>query len=121
MHGVGLHDGGSGGLDDRRAGRARGAVSISIGGHLGAGLQQGQRERPEPRADLDDAVAGPDPGQAHDAAHGVGVGHEVLPQRPRRPAARARPAGPGWPTGEWVTAASLAGPGADVPRGGPQR
>jgi hypothetical protein len=40
--------------------------------------QQGQRERAQARADLDDDVIGSDPRLAHDPTHGVGVDHEVL-------------------------------------------
>ena len=49
-------------------------------GHRGTGVGQGQRERAEPRTDLDDSVAGPDAGKVGDPAHGVRVGDEVLPQ-----------------------------------------
>ncbi len=45
---------------------------------MGAGLGECERERPEPGADLDHSVAGPDPGEGRDAADRVGVGDEVL-------------------------------------------
>ena len=57
------------------------------GGDVGAGLGERQRQRAEAGADLDDVVAGADAGEVGDAAHGVGVGDEVLPEvAPRRQA-----------------------------------
>ncbi len=47
---------------------------------MGPGLGQGQRQRAEAGADLDDTIAGSDAGEAGDPAHGVGVGDEVLTQ-----------------------------------------
>ena len=49
------------------------------GGDVGTGLQQRQRERPEPGADLDDWSPGPTPASRDDPPHRVGIGHEVLP------------------------------------------
>ena len=55
-----------------------------------AGFGQRQRQRTEPGTDLDDAVARTDLGEPSDAAHGVGVGDEVLPEVAARARARAR-------------------------------
>ena len=63
--------------DDVAQQRHDAAVDLD-GGDVGAGVGQGERERPEAGADLDDVVARPDPGEVGDAAHGVGVGDEVL-------------------------------------------
>ena len=52
--------------------------------HRGSGLGESERQRSEPGADLDHRRVGTDPGQAGDAAHGVGVDHEVLPEGPAR-------------------------------------
>ena len=64
-----------------RGGQARGEHRVDLdgvdGGHLG---QQGQRERAEARPDLQHHVVRRQLGRPHDAAHGVGVVHEVLPQ-----------------------------------------
>ena len=49
-----------------------------------ARFEQRERERSEAGADLDDPIAGADFGEAGDAAHGVGVADEVLPERPAR-------------------------------------
>ena len=92
------------------------------------GLQQRQRQRAEPGADLDHHVVGPQPGGPHDAAHGVRVDDEVLAEllgrpdaergrrargRRRVPAARARRRRRS-PSAEQVVA-------ADRPRPAPQR
>ena len=80
-HGVALHDPHPVRLDHLAQGGQQVAVELDRG-DLGAGLGEGQRERAQSRADLDHPVARPHLGQAGDAAHGVGVGDEVLPQRP---------------------------------------
>ena len=49
------------------------------GGHR---LGQGDRQRPHPGTHLEHPVAGAHPGEADDAPGGVGVGQEVLAQRP---------------------------------------
>ena len=54
------------------------------GGDRGARLRQRQRERAEPGADLDDAVARTDPGEPGDAPDGVRIDDEVLAERRRR-------------------------------------
>ena len=76
-------------LDDRDPGvghdlaQDRDQVTVDLHRrHRRPGLGQRQGQGPEAGADLDHVVAGADAGQAGDAAHGVGVGHEVLPQRP---------------------------------------
>ena len=79
----------------RRTGSRWRSTSTAV--TVGARLGQGQGERPEPGADLDDPVAGADAGQAGDAAHGVGVGDEVLPEGAAglQPVARRAARGPG--------------------------
>ena len=62
----------------RRSGTIPRSTSTAV--IVGAGVGQGERQRPEPGADLDHAIARPDPGEIGDAAHGVGVGDEVLPE-----------------------------------------
>ena len=58
-------------------------VAVDLDGHdLGTRIGQGHGERAQSGADLDHRVAGADPGQPDDLAHGVGVDQEVLPQRP---------------------------------------
>jgi hypothetical protein len=80
VHGVGLDHG------DRAPVRRElpedgGQAAIDLhGDDARARLGQGQGERAEPGPDLHDAVAGPDASRARDAAHGVGVDHEVLTQ-----------------------------------------
>ena len=58
--------------------------SISTAVHRGAGLGQREGERAEAGADLDDAIARADVGQAGDAPDGVGVGDEVLTEAATR-------------------------------------
>jgi hypothetical protein len=48
---------------------------------VGAGRRQGDGERAEPGADLDDPVTGPDAGVRDDRARQVGIDQEVLTQR----------------------------------------
>ena len=48
------------------------------GGDLRPRLDERERQRPQPRADLHDPVPRPDTGQPGDAPDGVGVGDEVL-------------------------------------------
>ena len=59
------------------------AVDLDSGDRR-AGLGQRERQRAEAGADLDDLVAGADAGEAGDAADGVGIGDEVLAERPAR-------------------------------------
>ena len=69
-----------------------------------AGLGEGQRQRAEAGADLDDAVAGADAGEVGDAADGVRVGDEVLPEVAARRQAVARRAARARAGRECVTA-----------------
>ena len=64
-----------------RAARAPGGVLLD-GQDRRSGVGQRQGQRTEARPDLDHAVAGTDAGQPGDAHHRVGVGHEVLAERP---------------------------------------
>ena len=67
-------------LERPRAARGTTPRSTSTAVTVGPGLGQRQRQRAEPGADLDHPVAGPDLGEPGDAAHGVRVGDEVLPE-----------------------------------------
>ena len=89
-HGVGLDDvhAGVGSTASRSTG-SEAAVDLDRGDR-GARLGQGQGQRAEAGADLDDVVAGPDAGQPGDAAHRVGVDDEVLPEGAARARGRAR-------------------------------
>ena len=55
------------------------------GGHPGAAVEQGQRQRTEARTDLEDVVVPVDTGGRNDAANGVRVVDEVLAERLARP------------------------------------
>ncbi len=85
------------GVDQREAVLLRGHPGLDGGGQGGGedvvdldgddpvrGLQQRERQRAEPRADLDDHVVRADLGGAHDPADRVGVDDEVLPLLLRR-------------------------------------
>ena len=58
-------------------GPSQGRIDLD-GDHPGSRLQDGQCERAEPRADLQDGLVGAHPGPAHDAPHGTGIVDEVL-------------------------------------------
>ena len=76
------------GLDDLHVRNARDEVAqrggepcVDLdGGDRRAGFGEGEGQRAEPGADLDDVVAGPDRGEVGDAPNSVGVGNEVLPE-----------------------------------------
>jgi hypothetical protein len=82
-HGVGVHDleavretrrvGG----DRLRQRRREHGVDLD-GDHPVDGGKQGEGERPQARSHLDDGVSRSDPGDPHDASHGVAVDDEVL-------------------------------------------
>ena len=55
------------------------------GGHPGAPIEQGQRQRTQTGTDLEDVVMPIDPGRRNDTANGVGVVDEVLAERFARP------------------------------------
>ena len=59
--------------------------SISTAVTLRAPVQQGQRQRTQAGADLEDVVMPIDAGGRHDTANGVGVVDEVLAERFARP------------------------------------
>ena len=61
---------------DRQLGRQ--AIVYLYGDHGCSGLEQPEGEGAEPRADLHHALAGDDSRCLDDAAHRVGVDHEVL-------------------------------------------
>ena len=50
-------------------------------GHLGAPVEQGQRQRAQTGADLEHVVVAVDPGRRDDPADSVGVVDEILPER----------------------------------------
>ena len=76
------------------------------GGDVGARLGEGQGERPQTGADLDDVVAGPDRGEVGDAPHGVRIGDEVLTEiTARRQAAAGQQIAHGGPRRHWSTVA----------------
>ncbi len=52
------------------------------GGDRRTGVGEGEGERAQAGADLDDRLARLHAGEARDAAHRVGIGHEVLAERP---------------------------------------
>ena len=79
--GIALDHGRAGWLDHVAQDRSEASVDLD-GGHRRPGLEQRQGERTEPGAHLDHVITGSDAGQPRDPAHGVGVGHEVLPERP---------------------------------------
>ena len=45
-------------------------------------LTQRSGERPDTGADLDHRITGTNAGEPHDASNGIGVGDEILPERP---------------------------------------
>ena len=89
-HGIGLDDIDRRHVSEHVAQRADEPVIDLHGGDGRARLGERQGQRPQPGADLDDAIAGPDAGEVGDAAHRVRVGDEVLPE-----IAVGAP-GPGW-------------------------
>jgi len=67
-------------LGDRRR-QLAGQHGVDLdGGHCPRDRQQSEGQRAEARSDLDDHVVGGDSCRSHDAPHGVGVDHEVLPE-----------------------------------------
>ena len=72
------------------AGQRRGEPGVDLQGHDPPDdRQEGEGQRAQPGADLDDGVVGAHAGDAHDAAHGVAVDDEVLPPVLRGPDAVA--------------------------------
>ena len=65
--------------------RLHGAPVHFHGRDLGPAIREGHRERPQPRADLEHAIARFDPGVGHDASRQVGIHEEVLAERFLRP------------------------------------
>ena len=62
-----------------------GEALVDLDGDDGCpGLEQSEGQRAEPRADLEHGLARLDARGLHDAPHGVGVVHEVLPELLRR-------------------------------------
>ena len=84
VEGVALDHLHPGRLDHRAQHRDQVAVGLHRH-HPGPGLGQGQGQGPEAGPDLEHLVAGPDAGQAGDAADRVGVSDEVLPEGPAGP------------------------------------
>ena len=79
---VGVMDRHPPGFDDRTQRLEQVAIDLHRV-HLGAGLDQRQRQRSETGADLEHQVALAHVGQARDPSHGVGVDDEVLTEGAR--------------------------------------
>jgi len=68
-----------GGVRRDRLGQQLRELVVELDRHHPAGhLEQGQRQRPETRTDLQDDVVGTDTGLPHDPPDRVGIDHEVL-------------------------------------------